>query len=430
MERLMELAKKAAEKVEVYSRETRADSVSFEDGRLKDIDSKLQCGVRLTLLAGGRMGSAYTRNLIDREGLVANALASLAAGAEADYELPEPRDLPVLGSYDPAIEALSNARMTDECARACDHLSGAVKGQVNAAADRTTTTVRVLTSRGADLSATFSGYTGYAAALFPGSYASVYRAVSAKRFTPLGDDDLQYIVSTYNAAQREARPKGGPTRVLFLPGTLYALLWRLAAATNAKSVYDKVSPVLDKRGERLFSDLLTVTDEPLDDTRPGARAFDDEGTACRTLPIVEEGVLRSFYCDRFYAARLGCEPTGHGYRDDIESKVIPSAAHLRVSPGAASLAQLLKTMGTGVVVSDVLGAHSGNIVNGDFSVGLSPGFAVENGEITGHVKDAMVAGNIYEVFRNVIAVGSDVQPGHAGWFPAVLFENVSVASRG
>jgi len=430
MEKLLEIAKKAAEQVDIYREETVSDSVSFEDAKLKDVDSSLQSGLRLTLLKQGRLGSAYTRNLIDRQGLVDNALASLAAGTEAGYELPQTKAPEKLSTYDPSIEELSNTRVVDECQRACDLLTGRVKAQLSVAAGKTVTRLRVMNSRGTDLSTELSDYTGYAAAHYPGSYSSVHRVKTAKGFVQFDQEDIDFIADTYNASQKEAKPASGPTKVLFLPEAMYVLMWRIFAATNAKSFYQKVSPVQDKLNQKLFSEMLTITDEPLNDSRPGARTFDDEGTACRTLPIVEKGVLRNFYSDLYYAWKLGAQPSGHGFRGSIEHKATPNLAHITMKPGDKSLKELLGVMDSGVIVSGVLGAHSGNILNGDFSVGLAPGFRVEKGEITGHVKDAMVSGNIYDVLKNVVAVGDKLYPGNMGWFPAMLLADVNFAVKG
>jgi PmbA protein len=86
-------------------------------------------------------------------------------------------------------------------------------------------------------------------------------------------------------------------------------------------------------------------------------------------------------------------------------------------------------MDRGIIIAGALGAHSGNIPNGDFSIGLSPGIYVENGTIKGRIKDAMVAGNIYEVMRNVVAIEDSLHTGMAGYYPAVLFDNINVAGR-
>ncbi len=430
MEKLMEIAKKVADRVEIYSESGASDGVSFENARLKDIESSLQSGTGLLLIKDGRLGYAYTRNLIDREGLVRNALASIKGGVEAGYDLPLTKDLPELATYDAGIENLTSTKMVDECERICGEFAGKTEGQLNVSAGRDAWTVRVINSSGTDLSSRFSSYYAYTALYYPGSYSSVSRVTLGKKFVPASPEDLDYILGTYNGSLKEVKPATGRTRVLFLPETIYALIWRLKAATQGKSVYEQVSPLKDKLGEKIVSDRLTVLDRPLDDTWPGARAFDDEGTACRDVPIVEDGVLRNFYYDRYYAWKMNAESTGHGFRPGIVSRVTPSLEHTVIKPGTESFADLLKKMGKGIIAAGVMGAHSGNILNGDFSIGLSPGLYVEDGEIVGQVKDAMVAGNIYDTLQNVIGVGDRLYPASMGKFPAVLLDDVSFAAKG
>ena len=180
----------------------------------------------------------------------------------------------------------------------------------------------------------------------------------------------------------------------------------------------------------MLSEKLTLKDEPLDDSLPGARAFDDEGTPCRELKLFERGVLRGFCSDRFYAHKTGTEPTGHGYRGDVTERPGPSLEHLTISPGEHSLASLLKLLGRGVVVAGVMGAHSGNLLHGDYSIGLAPGLWVEDGAIIGLVKDALVSGNVYEDLKNVVAVGDKVYDAPMGRFPALLLDKVSFTARG
>lgn len=429
MEKLMEIARKHADKVEIYADTRSSDEVSFENSRLKDIDSSMQSGVGLTLIKDGKLGFAYTRNLIDREALVQNALDAIKGGVEAGYDLPLTKDLPELATYDPAIEQLSPTGMVDECERVCAHFKDKTKGQFNVSSGRTVTTVRVINSAGTDVSSQESSYYTYAALYYPGSYSSISRINIAKKFEPVGDDDLNYILETYNASLTELKPESGRARVMFLPMTLYALVWRIKAGANGKSVYEKVSPLKDKLGKKVLSDKLTLTDQPQDDRWPGARSFDDEGTACTEFPLIDKGVLKSFYCDRFYAWKNKVEPTGHGFRSGATSRAVPEMEHLVIEPGDRSFADLLREMDTGIIVGGVLGAHSGNILHGDFSIGLAPALRVEGGEIIGHIKDAMVAGNIYETMQHVIAVGDTLYPAYMGKFPAVLFDNVSFATK-
>jgi PmbA protein len=86
-------------------------------------------------------------------------------------------------------------------------------------------------------------------------------------------------------------------------------------------------------------------------------------------------------------------------------------------------------MDRGIIVGGVLGAHSGNIPNGDFSIGLSPGLYVENGVIRGRVNEAMIAGNIYDLLKEIVAIEDTVYPTFSGTYPSILFDNVRVATR-
>ena len=86
-------------------------------------------------------------------------------------------------------------------------------------------------------------------------------------------------------------------------------------------------------------------------------------------------------------------------------------------------------MDRGIILGQALGAHSGNIQNGDYSIGLSPGLYVEAGEIVGHVKDAMVSGNIYETLRNVISIEKRQHYGSGGRYPAIMVDDVNVATK-
>ncbi len=435
MERLMEMAKRVSDQVEIYSLDQTTDGVSFENGKLKDIESSLQSGLSLRMIKDGRLGFAYTKNLLNREELLGNGIDSMKGGVEALFDLPLSKNLPSLHTYDPSMEGLSNDSIVEECARVCGMLGRRTGGQINVSAGRMTCRMRLINSHGADLSNRSSAYFLSAEILYPGSYSSIHRTFVQKGFEKLPDAYLNFILNLYEQSSAEVHPQGGRMKVLFLPETIYTLMWRVLSATNGRTIYQKVSPVLEKKGTKIFDEKLTIYNDPLNDRRVSAKGFDDEGTPCQTFPIIEKGVLVDFYYDLNYAKKLNATPAGHGFKsamwggETISSKPSPSLKHLTLQPGGKSFDGLLKSIDKGILVAGVMGAHSGNILNGDFSVGLSPGVYVENGEIVGHVKDAMVAGNIFETLKEVIDIEDTVHHGSGGHFPAVLFDQVSVATK-
>jgi PmbA protein len=429
MEQLLAMAKKMGEKADVYSLDSRGDGVSFENAKLKDISSSIQSGISLRIMKQNMLGFAYTRNLRNREELVLNALDSLKGGVEASFALPVTNDLPSRETYDPSIETITNADMVEECIRVCDLLSRKTSGQINVSASRSVSRKKLVNSSGTNLSAEFSAYIFHAQIRFPYTSASVHRALAAKAFQKAPDEYLDHLAALYNASMKETIPDEQKIQVLFLPETVYVLMWRLLSATSGMSLYQNISPLANKIGEKIFDEKLSVYNNPLDDSLPGARVFDDEGTPCRHFPLIEKGILKHFYYDLFFAEKLRALPTGSGFRGAVSSKPAPVLSHLTVSPGEKSFSELIASIDCGIIVAGALGAHSGNIPNGDFSIGVSPALYIRHGEIAGHVKDVMIAGNIYEVLKNIVEKEDTLHPGSGGNFPSILLDNVHITVK-
>lgn len=437
MEKLLEMAKKVCDKAEVYSHDYSYAPVSFKDAKLHDIQTKFQSGLSIRIIKDNKLGFAYTRNLIDRDEIIANVLDSLKGGVEAEYDFPLTKDLPQLTTYDSSIESVTATDLVEECTRVCDLLRSQTEGEIEMSAFSYTEKTRIINTEGTDVSARSAFYGMYGGVVYPGSASGIIRSHLSKRFEKTPEAVVNEIVDLYRSSSQVVDVKGGKMKAIFMPNSMYALNWRILSGTNAKSIYEKISPVAEKIGETIFSDKLTIYDDPLDDSHPEARAFDDEGVACRPLTIIEGGVLKNFYYDLHYASKLGSKSTGHGHRvarwggDSITLKPAPSLSHLRMATGTKSFRELVSSIDRGVIIEGALGAHSGNIPNGDYSIGLSPGLYVENGEIRGRVKDVMVAGNVYETLKRVVDVGDRLYPSFAGgWVAPILIDDVSVAAKG
>ncbi len=429
MEKLLEMARKISDKAEVYSITTSGNSISFENSCLKDIESKILSGVSLRIMKNGIMGFAYTRNLKSREELIQNAIDSLNGGVEGLFDLPMTKGLPKINTYDPSIETFSNSQIVDECSRVCNLLSERSRGQINVKAFRTVSKMRIINSSGTDLSMNISIYGFYTELLYPYTSASLNRTYIAKTFQRVPEEYLNFLADTYYQSFKEVRAIKKKMKVLFLPETLYVLMWRLNAATNGQSIYENISPIIQKRGEKIFDEKLNIYNDPLNDLYPNARSFDDEGTPCSHFPIVENGVLKNFYFDLYFAHKLKTLPTGHGFKSSISARPAPSLSHLTLTTGDKSFSSLIQSIDYGIIVAGALGAHSGNIPNGDYSVGVSPALLIENGEIIGNVKDVMIAGNIYNTLNNISAIENKLQPCFEGRFPALLFDNINVTIK-
>jgi PmbA protein len=438
MEKLLQMAKGVCDKAEVYSHGIKYNKVSFENAKLHDIESAFQSGISLRIIKNGKLGFAYTKNLMNRQELLQNALASLEGEVEANYDFPLTKKLPQLDTYDPSLENLSSSKMVEECVRVCDLLESKTNGEIFLLSFTPITEIRIINSEGTDVSIKHGEYEVVGGAVYPGSASAIIRSLESKKFEKLPNDMVNEIIELYNTSSKVVEPKGGKMKVMFMPNSMITLNWRILNGTSSKSVYEKTSPVAQKCEEKIFDEKITISDDPLNDKYPGARTFDDEGVVCQPLTIVENGILKSFYYDLNYGNKLNAKSTGHGYKtligfgatDEIAQKPGPALTHMRMKPGNKSFSQLVKSIDRGIIIEGALGPHSGNIPNGDYSVGVNPGLYVENGEIIGRVKDAMVAGNVYETLKHVVDVGDTLHPSFMGaWVPAILCDHVSVATK-
>jgi PmbA protein len=432
MKEMLDLAEGKSDKAEIFSLEEKTDIIRFENFKLKDIETKIQSGVSLRIQKNGKSGFAYTKNLYDREGLLNNALSSLAGGVEASFDFPSTKKSSVLNAFDPSVKDISNSDIVAECRRVSDSLSSEIKGQLDIFAALDTSELSIMNSSGTDLKEKFSSYSLSLNVFYPGSSSGIQRSLIGKNFKRTDKKYLNYIINTYNKSLKQVKVNKGRMKVLFMPEAIYVLIWRLLSGCNGKNIYNKQSPILKKLDKKIFDEKLTIYNDPLDDKMPGARSFDDEGVACEYFKLIEKGILKNFYYDLYYAEKMGVKSTGHGFKtaiwggETISMKPVPALEHLYIKPGNKSFSELLSLMDRGVIVAGALGAHSGNIPNGDFSIGADPGLYVEDGEIVGHVKDAMVSGNIYDTMKNVAAIEDTYHPAYMGTFPAILFDDVSL----
>ncbi len=431
MEKLFEMAKKVAEKAEIYHLEEMHSASSFANDKLQDMSFTKQSGYSLRIIKDGKLGFAYTKNLINREELIQNALDSLKGCVEANYEFPLTKDIAKLDIYDEGIEKVSGKQMVDECLRMKDYLKSEIDNEIFTECGIETEKVSIMNTTGTNLTSKKSWCVTVAGATYPGTAEGLYRIFSDKSFKKAPDEILKELVYFTKASKKEVSPKAGKMKVLFMPGSLYTLTWRIFSGTSSKSVYTGISPLKNKLGKKIFSDKITIIDNPHNSKIHTACVFDDEGVATKPFTLVENGILKSFYYDLNYAKKLGKESTGHGYKDSDGNERIallasPTLSHARIMPGKKSLEEIIKSIDRGIILEGVLGAHSGNIPNGDYSVGVSPALYVENGEIIGRVKDAMVAGNVYETLNNVVDVSKELT---SDAISAVLCDDVSVSTK-
>jgi PmbA protein len=205
--------------------------------------------------------------------------------------------------------------------------------------------------------------------------------------------------------------------VLFEAPVAASLLGHFVHAVSGGSLYRKSSFLLDKLGEPVFSPIVRIDDVP--DIRKGlaSSAFDDEGVRTQRRTVVENGVLQGYFLGTYSARKLGLRTTGNA----------GGTHNLLLQPGELDFDGLLRKMGRGLLVTELLG-QGVNPVTGDYSRGAA-GFWVENGAIQYPVEEITIAGNLKDIYRNIVAVGSDVLVQGSRHCGSILVEGMTVAGQ-
>jgi PmbA protein len=205
--------------------------------------------------------------------------------------------------------------------------------------------------------------------------------------------------------------------VLFHPDVAASLFGHLVMGISGGNLYRQSSFLLDALGERVFPDWFDIHEQPHLHKGLASSPFDNEGVRTHERHIIENGELKTYLLTSYSARKLGMELTGHA--GGIHNWTVANSGH--------SLEQLLKMMGSGLLVTEMMG-QGVNIVTGDYSRGAA-GFWVENGEIAYPVEEITIAGNLKEMFAGIQAIGTDVETRSSLQTGSVLIGEMKIAGQ-
>ncbi|MDB9303110.1 TldD/PmbA family protein [Nodularia spumigena CS-591/12] len=423
-EHLLELAiKSGAEAAEVYQSRSLSRPVFFEANRLKQLETSQSEGTALRLWRNGRPGLTVAYGSVAAQTMVERALAL------SQLNQPEPVELvqnsqpsyPDIGSTVP-LQLLVN------WGKEAIALIRDVYPDVLCSSDWEcdVETTRLSNSQGLDCYYTDTTLSCYMSAEW----------VRGDDFLSVGDGQTQrdilhpeklahQILQRLDWAKGNVPPPTGGVPVLFTSKAADMLWGTAQAALNGKRILEVASPWVERLGKPVMSSSLTLYQDP--QAGPYSCPFDDEGTPTKPVVFIQDGILQNFYCDRTTGKQLGINTTGNGFRPSFGSYPSPGLFNFLIKPGSASLQDLIEQMDDGLIVDQILGG--GNGISGDFSINIDLGYRVKNGQIIGRVKDTMVAGNVYTVLKQLVALGSDADWNGSCYTPSLIVEGLSTTGR-
>ena len=419
--------KQGASAAETEVSEGFGQTVTVRCGEVETIEYNRDKGIGVTVYIGKQRGHASTsdfsaqavRDTVDAAVSIARFTASDDCAGLADPDLLA-RDIPDLDLWHPWDLPVERAI---ELAQACEAAGFAV--------DK-----RITNSEGATVSTQESHFVygntlGFLAG-YPSSRHSIWCALIAGQNEGMQRDDwyettrdpadLATPDSVGRLAGERARNRldarkisTRQARVLFEAPVASGLLGHFTSAVSGGSLYRKSSFLLDSIGQQVFSPFVQIRDLPHVAKGLASSPFDEEGVATRARDIVKDGVVQGYFLGSYSARKLGLRSTGNAGGNH----------NLILADTGDDYPALLKKLGTGLLVTELMG-QGVNGVTGDYSRGAA-GYWVENGRIAYPVQEITVAGNLKQMYRDIVAVGNDVVRRGSRQCGSILVDALTIA---
>jgi len=281
---------------------------------------------------------------------------------------------------------------------------------------------------------------------FIGAYRRSYASISAVPIAHSQDGQMQrdYWYSSartltklespesigVEAARRTLRrldARRVPTQrvpVVFSPEMARGLIGNIFEAANGDAIYRGASFFANRLGEQVAAANITVIDDGTVIGGFGTAPFDGEGLPTRRKPIVENGILKNYLLNTYTARKLNMQSTGNASRGLAGNPGI-GGGNVYLEKGELSPDEILADIKSGFYVTELMG-FGVNMVTGDYSRGAS-GLWIENGELTYAVQEITIAGNLKEMFHNIVAIGNDLEFRSSVAAPTLRIEGMTIA---
>ena len=432
---LIDLAKAAgADQADAVVVRSRSRSVSVRLGKVEGTEASESDDFSLRVFIGKRVASVSANPGFDMKTLAERAVAMAKVSPEDPFAcLADEADL---------SKSYPDLELFDATDLPTDDLREAALAMEQAALDVS----GVTNSSGAGASAGMGGLVLVTSHGFSGSYMATrfgrsvsviagegtkmerdYDFDSRIYAADLDDPDVigrragERVVKRINPRQVDT---GSNVTVVFDPRIARGFVGHIAGAINGASVARKTSFLRDKMGQQVLKAGLNITDDPLVVRGSSSRPFDGEGVCGQRMVMIEDGVLKQWFLSTSTARELGLSTNGRGVRGG--TAVTPASTNLALEPGDISPEELIRSIGTGFYVTELIG-QGVNMITGEYSRGAT-GFWIENGELAFPVSEVTIASNLKDMFMR-ITPANDIDRKFGVASPTIAIEGMTLAGR-
>jgi len=423
----LDLALKYTDQAEIYVEKEEGVDVDIKKDKVDFAKEAFTFGVGIRVILDGKMGFSYTTNLDKLKETVQSAIFN-AKSNEIDENFafaPKSQYPKVKGIFDSKIEFLElediisfgKVMLATVLDQECEPTSGGFSTSYSK--------FIIANSEGAiaqDVSSIFSGY--ISVNVDDGENVSTASESDSSRLLDIDPEDIARKACKITKDSRGGKPvETGDFPVILDHHAASGLVATFSSAFNADNVQRGRSVFVDKLEQEVASKSLSIYDDGTIKGGLQSSISDGEGVPSQKTPLIEKGILKNFLYDIYTAKKGNVKPTGNGMRASYGD--MPSVGLSNFILDFDDIKEI-SDIKNGVLVTDVLGAHTANPISGDFSVEAMNTFKIENGEVSHPVKKAMLSGNIFHAMGVACAATSEKRKMGPIVLPSILVENLRV----
>jgi len=410
--------------------------VEAKDGGVDALKVRSGRGVGLRTITGGRLGFGFSSVLTDsalRELADKTVAGSIEASEDGFLVFPAPGAVPapIEGLFDDKAagvseeEKIASAIAIEAAAMAYDPR---IKRVRKASYGETVSSRRVVNSNGVDGTHSATYFSGSVTAVAEDGEPQMGWEMAASHVRANMDFAAIGAVAAKNAVRMLGAKKPASIKcpAIIENVVVTELLEALAGSFLADNVFKGKSMLAGKTGVKVASEAVSIVDNGVMPGGWASSACDGEGVPKGVTVLLDKGVCAGYLYDTYWGARARTASTGSSVRSSFKGMAVPGLSNLFMKAGDKDISTLLHEMSTGLYITEVLGAHTMNPVNGDFSVGAA-GIWVEGGAFAYPVRGMAVSGNLLELFSKVVACASDMRFLGSVGAPSILIEEMEAS---
>ncbi len=426
-----------ADEAELFFRIAKNLGIEVKDQKVDTLESSISYGYSIRVIKDKKLGFSYANDLDIADNVVDNAIEASKYAEPDDYNgLPSYARPSTVEIFDRNIasisekDALERVMMMERAAFAKD---ARIKKTRKASGSFTSGETYIFNSHGLIADYASTGCSAQIMAIAEsdnesqiGWYFSGSRFLDDIDFRNMGAEAAKRALNLLNS-KKTASLKG---HILLDNSVVVDFLSLLAAALSSESVQKGKSLLADKIGQQVSNERVNIIDNGILNRRLGSRPFDDEGVPTQNKALIEKGVLKAFLYNTYTAKKDRVSSTGNAIRGGFSNLPSVSPTNLYIESAKTEFTQdfvtLVKNTKKGIYVFETMGMHTANPISGEFSVGIS-GLWIENGELKQPVKEAVISGNVLDLFTKIVMIGNDLRfYGNIG-SPSLLIEDIDIS---